>query len=313
MDVDSDLQPLRSNRKRAASSSPAPETGQDAKSAALRAKYTSELDQIGLVPAEQAWDVDLHSVLGDAAYEFDHDHDDDEYSDADVDNASDADGEDDTTAGAEPWPDGRMDGVSEAMMTNLRALSEAEDHPASRRMARPDREMLVLCVLGDLDGHYWLLDALVPVLRTITRDVRFFAIATDVDERRRRLFVERSQVEWAYLSGGRSGSGDARHGTAAGNSGSQDGEIMFVQPGNRARTFTRLGVLHPLGGGREPLDAIVLLERSGGKCKRRLVLPFGWGAGRLVMDEAGGWMVRGKLMEVLREGIEEITREWKGG
>ena len=66
--MDTDLPPLKANRKRAASS-PAPETEQDAQASALRAKYTSELDQVGLLPRDQSWDVDLESVLGDAAFD----------------------------------------------------------------------------------------------------------------------------------------------------------------------------------------------------------------------------------------------------
>lgn len=41
------------------------------------------------------------------------------------------------------------------------------------------------------------------------------------------------------------------------------------------RTLTsRLGLLHPLGGGRTALDAVVVLD---GSSRARMVLPIGWG------------------------------------
>ncbi|OCK82459.1 hypothetical protein K432DRAFT_293163 [Lepidopterella palustris CBS 459.81] len=70
--------------------------------------------------------------------------------------------------------------------------------------------------------------------------------------------------------------------------------------------FVRLGLLHPLGGGQVPLDALVVVDAKG---KRRLVLPFGWGAGRHVGDVGGGKMVQERLMGMLRKCIEELQRE----
>ncbi|KAF2842921.1 hypothetical protein M501DRAFT_1053712 [Patellaria atrata CBS 101060] len=61
-----------------------------------------------------------------------------------------------------------------------------------------------------------------------------------------------------------------------------------------------LGLLHPLGGGTGALDAIVLLDAGG---RRRLVVPFGWGAGRHIFDAAGGGMLRRLLMGKVVEGV----------
>lgn len=83
--------------------------------------------------------------------------------------------------------------------------------------------------------------------------------------------------------------------------------IPIVQPSSPSTYFTSLGLLHPLGGGREPLDALVLIDRQG---KRRLVMPFGWGAGRYVLDTAGGSMVRARMMEILSKAVGEAEMEW---
>jgi len=69
--------------------------------------------------------------------------------------------------------------------------------------------------------------------------------------------------------------------------------------------FVRLGLLHPQGGGQSPLDALVVLDAQG---RRRLVLPFGWGAGRHAGGPAGR-VVQSRLMELLRMCIETLARE----
>ncbi|KAF2786648.1 hypothetical protein K505DRAFT_343622 [Melanomma pulvis-pyrius CBS 109.77] len=69
--------------------------------------------------------------------------------------------------------------------------------------------------------------------------------------------------------------------------------------------FVRLGLLHPLGGGNLPLDALVVLDTQG---RRRLVLPFGWGAGRHASTPAGK-TVQDRLMGLLRTCIEGLVKE----
>ncbi|KAH0542236.1 hypothetical protein FGG08_003358 [Glutinoglossum americanum] len=70
-----------------------------------------------------------------------------------------------------------------------------------------------------------------------------------------------------------------------------------------------LGLLHPLGGGREALDAIVVLDTCG---RRRMVLPVGWGQSRhcTVSDE----LLRNtmaKLMANLMDGVRWLDKEWQ--
>jgi len=65
-------------------------------------------------------------------------------------------------------------------------------------------------------------------------------------------------------------------------------------------------LLHPLGGGKQPLDAIVVLDAHG---KRRLVLPFGWGAGRHVLDPVAGVAVKTRYSEILLDSIKALEAE----
>ncbi|KAF1998051.1 hypothetical protein P154DRAFT_622031 [Amniculicola lignicola CBS 123094] len=79
--------------------------------------------------------------------------------------------------------------------------------------------------------------------------------------------------------------------------------VQAIGPGYNH--FVRLGLLHPLGGGQIPLDALVVVDTKG---RRRMVLPFGWGAGRHA-DTAGGKIVQSQLMLMLRRCVEIISRE----
>ena len=79
--------------------------------------------------------------------------------------------------------------------------------------------------------------------------------------------------------------------------------IQAVEPSNNH--FVRLGLLHPLGGGKFPLDALVVLDQRG---RRRLVLPFGWGAGKHAGTPAGRG-IRARLMDLLRRCIETLEEE----
>jgi hypothetical protein len=69
--------------------------------------------------------------------------------------------------------------------------------------------------------------------------------------------------------------------------------------------FVRLGLLHPLGGGTTPLDALAVVDRLG---RRRLVLPFGWGAGKHV-DTPAGRSIQVRLMGLLRHCVEALEAE----
>lgn len=69
--------------------------------------------------------------------------------------------------------------------------------------------------------------------------------------------------------------------------------------------FVRLGLLHPLGGGEVPLDALVVIDTKG---RRRLVLPFGWGAGKHAGTPAGR-IVQDRLIELLKSCVEALVRE----
>lgn len=69
--------------------------------------------------------------------------------------------------------------------------------------------------------------------------------------------------------------------------------------------FVRLGLLHPLGGGEYPLDALVVIDAQG---KRRLVLPFGWGAGKYAAT-AVGHIVQTRMMDLLTQCVEALACE----
>jgi hypothetical protein len=69
--------------------------------------------------------------------------------------------------------------------------------------------------------------------------------------------------------------------------------------------FVRLGLLHPLGGGEHPLDALVVVDA---RARRRLVLPFGWGAGKHAGTPAGR-IVQTHLVDLLLSCVETLARE----
>jgi hypothetical protein len=79
--------------------------------------------------------------------------------------------------------------------------------------------------------------------------------------------------------------------------------ISAVDPPNNH--FVRLGLLHPLGGGKFPLDALVVVDR---KNRRRLVLPFGWGAGKHA-DTPAGRNIQNRMMTLLKHCIKTLENE----
>jgi hypothetical protein len=79
--------------------------------------------------------------------------------------------------------------------------------------------------------------------------------------------------------------------------------ISAVAPPNNH--FVRLGLLHPLGGGKFPLDALAVVDKKG---RRRLVLPFGWGAGKHA-DTPAGRSIQNRMMVLLKHCIERLEKE----
>ncbi|KAJ4411219.1 hypothetical protein N0V91_001595 [Didymella pomorum] len=79
--------------------------------------------------------------------------------------------------------------------------------------------------------------------------------------------------------------------------------ISAVDPPNNH--FVRLGLLHPLGGGKFPLDALAVVDRKG---RRRLVLPFGWGAGKHA-DTPAGKSIQNKMITLLKHCIRALEEE----
>jgi hypothetical protein len=79
--------------------------------------------------------------------------------------------------------------------------------------------------------------------------------------------------------------------------------VKGVEPSNNH--FVRLGLLHPLGGGKFPLDALVVLDQCH---RRRLVLPFGWGAGKHAGTPAGRG-IQAQLMDLLRACVETLEQQ----
>jgi hypothetical protein len=79
--------------------------------------------------------------------------------------------------------------------------------------------------------------------------------------------------------------------------------VSAIDPPNNH--FVRLGLLHPLGGGKFPLDALAVLDKKG---RRRLILPFGWGAGKHA-DTPAGRNIQHRMMLLLKHCIETLEKE----
>jgi hypothetical protein len=70
--------------------------------------------------------------------------------------------------------------------------------------------------------------------------------------------------------------------------------------------FLKLGLLRPNDPRNRALDALVVIDPDG---KRRLVLPFGWGAGKYVTDRDRGKRDTGHLGEILEQTVKELEEE----
>jgi hypothetical protein len=79
--------------------------------------------------------------------------------------------------------------------------------------------------------------------------------------------------------------------------------IQAYEPPNNHSV--RLGLLHPLGGGKFPLDAIVVLDPAG---RRSIVLSFGWGAGKHAETTAGR-SIQERFVNLLGTCVEALEME----
>lgn len=141
------------------------------------------------------------------------------------------------------------------------------------------RSLVVLCVLEHVDIHYRLLCSALPALQTLSPTLQPLLLTN--------------------------------HDPAFASTHLQPAPSFPVlsAKGHPQNHLLKLGLLHPLGGGQAGMDALVVLDAVG---RRRLVLPFGWGAGKHVGENVvGGSIVRDGLMEVLARGVEELEREMR--
>ncbi|KAH7073029.1 hypothetical protein BKA63DRAFT_56086 [Paraphoma chrysanthemicola] len=175
-------------------------------------------------------------------------------------------------------------GVEEAWRVDVDAIL------ASHRIAKPPHggleahdnwaryvkgeSTMVLCVQGNVQTHYDLLCNALPDLYTLSPSLQPLVLCHD-----------------PYTH------------NLSSNASFALPMIQAVDPPNNH--FVRLGLLHPLGGGKFPLDALVVLDHKG---RRRLVLPFGWGAGKHAGTPAGG-SIRTRMMGLLRGCIETLEME----
>ncbi|KAF1845793.1 uncharacterized protein K460DRAFT_282027 [Cucurbitaria berberidis CBS 394.84] len=144
----------------------------------------------------------------------------------------------------------------------------------NRERYKKGESMFVLCVQGNVQLHYDLLCSALPDLYTLSPSLQAFVLCHDPS-----THIISSTASLSLPM------------------------IQAVTPSNNH--FVRLGLLHPIGGGKFPLDALVILDRKG---RRRLVLPFGWGAGKHA-DTPAGRSIQTRLMGLLRSGVETLEAE----
>ncbi|KAL5121987.1 hypothetical protein ACEQ8H_000203 [Pleosporales sp. CAS-2024a] len=161
----------------------------------------------------------------------------------------------------------------DALLASRRGVHEARQRDNAARYVRGE-SLVVLCVQGNVQVHYELLCAALQELLTISPSLQAFVLCHDPATHRLSLNAPFSLPM-----------------------------IRAVEPANNH--FVRLGLLHPLGGGKFPLDALVLLDHRG---RRRLVLPFGWGAGKHAATPAGKG-IQAQLMQLLRSCVETLEQE----
>ncbi|KAI8935749.1 hypothetical protein NX059_007269 [Plenodomus lindquistii] len=150
----------------------------------------------------------------------------------------------------------------------------AHDNWARYRQAE---SLFVLCVKGNMQLHFELLCAALPSLYALSPSLQPLLLVHDPSTHR----LSRTAPFSLPL-------------------------IQAATPSHNH--FVRLGLLHPSGGGRFPLDALVVVDWRG---RRRLVLPFGWGAGRYA-DTPAGRGIQGRLMGLLEECVKVLEAEREG-
>lgn len=85
-------------------------------------------------------------------------------------------------------------------------------------------------------------------------------------------------------------------------------EIPVPVVWDRERTLARgLGMLHPLGGGRVALDAVVVLDAE---WRERVVLPVGWGVRGAGRDAES---VEANVVGRVVRAVEWLKEEWEEG
>lgn len=156
---------------------------------------------------------------------------------------------------------------------------------------RRDESIVVLCVQGNMHLHYDLLWSVHPSFRltTVTHTKDSDALPS--------LYASSPSLQALVLC-----HSPSTHEPSTTTSFSLP-LIQAVTPSQNH--FVRLGLLHPLGGGKFPLDALVVLDWKG---RRRLVLPFGWGAGKHAATPAGR-SIQTRLMNLLEYCVGALERE----
>ncbi|KAF2133936.1 hypothetical protein P153DRAFT_281012 [Dothidotthia symphoricarpi CBS 119687] len=137
-----------------------------------------------------------------------------------------------------------------------------------------DESIVVICVQGNMHLHYDLLCESLPSLYTLSPSLQALVLCHDPSTHTLSTTAPFSLPL-----------------------------IQAVAP--LQNHFVRLGLLHPLGGGKLPLDALVVLDWKG---RRRLVLPFGWGAGKHVGTPAGG-SIQTQLVKLLMHCVDTLEQE----
>ncbi|KAL5376487.1 hypothetical protein PMIN06_007133 [Paraphaeosphaeria minitans] len=150
--------------------------------------------------------------------------------------------------------------------SRLRPHSNADRHLSG--------SIFVLCIQGNVQLHYDLLCSVLPQLYSLSPSLQALVLCRDPS-----THVPSADAAFSLPL------------------------VQAVGPGYNH--FVRLGLLHPLGGGEHPLDALVVVD---GRARRRLVLPFGWGAGKHAVTPAGR-IVRTHLVSLLTSCVETLARE----